>query len=42
MLRGPLRLMRAQLYLRELPEPVFKFSLADRIQHTEDRGEKNT
>ncbi|KAF9478021.1 RhoGAP-domain-containing protein [Pholiota conissans] len=26
-----------KLYLRELPEPIFKFSLADRIQHTEDR-----
>ncbi|KAF7320004.1 Glucosamine 6-phosphate N-acetyltransferase [Mycena kentingensis (nom. inval.)] len=25
-----------KLYLRELPEPVFKFSLQDRIQHTED------
>ncbi|KAF5312338.1 hypothetical protein D9619_002972 [Psilocybe cf. subviscida] len=28
-----------KLYLRELPEPVFKFSLQDRIQHTEDRDE---
>ncbi|KAJ3502317.1 hypothetical protein NLJ89_g8943 [Agrocybe chaxingu] len=28
-----------KLYLRELPEPVFKFSLQDRIQHTEDREE---
>lgn len=27
-----------QLYLRELPEPVFRFPLQDRIQHTEDRG----
>ncbi|KAJ7693690.1 hypothetical protein B0H17DRAFT_1199797 [Mycena rosella] len=26
-----------KLYLRELPEPVFKFALQDRIQHTEDR-----
>ncbi|THV06112.1 RhoGAP-domain-containing protein [Dendrothele bispora CBS 962.96] len=25
-----------KLYLRELPEPVFKFSLQERIQHTED------
>ncbi|KAJ7596701.1 hypothetical protein C8J56DRAFT_918113 [Mycena floridula] len=25
-----------KLYLRELPEPVFKFPLQDRIQHTED------
>jgi len=23
-----------QLYLRELPEPVFKYALQDRIQHT--------
>ncbi|KAF9056472.1 hypothetical protein BJ165DRAFT_1522378 [Panaeolus papilionaceus] len=28
-----------KLYLRELPEPVFRFSLQDRIQHTEDRDE---
>ncbi|PPQ64732.1 hypothetical protein CVT26_002676 [Gymnopilus dilepis] len=27
------------LYLRELPEPVFRFPLQDRIQHTEDRDE---
>lgn len=27
-----------QLYLRELPEPVFKFPLQDRIQHTGDLG----
>ncbi|KAG6891083.1 hypothetical protein C0995_014173 [Termitomyces sp. Mi166 len=27
-----------KLYLRELPEPVFKFPLQERIQHTEDRG----
>ena len=27
-----------QMYLRELPEPVFKFPLQDRIQHTEDIG----
>ncbi|KAJ6519438.1 hypothetical protein C8R45DRAFT_1118001 [Mycena sanguinolenta] len=25
-----------KLYLRELPEPVFKYSLQDRLQHTED------
>uniref|UniRef100_D8PRV3 Rho-GAP domain-containing protein n=1 Tax=Schizophyllum commune (strain H4-8 / FGSC 9210) TaxID=578458 RepID=D8PRV3_SCHCM len=25
-----------KLYLRELPEPLFKFQLQDRIQHTED------
>ncbi|KAJ8081909.1 hypothetical protein PM082_007755 [Marasmius tenuissimus] len=25
-----------KLYLRELPEPVFRFSLQDRIQHSED------
>ncbi|KAJ3556479.1 hypothetical protein NM688_g2008 [Phlebia brevispora] len=25
-----------KLYLRELPEPLFKFPLQDRIQHTED------
>ncbi|KDQ54847.1 hypothetical protein JAAARDRAFT_181517 [Jaapia argillacea MUCL 33604] len=25
-----------KLYLRELPDPVFKFPLQDRIQHTED------
>ncbi|KAF8973677.1 hypothetical protein BDZ97DRAFT_1900477 [Flammula alnicola] len=28
-----------KLYLRELPEPVFRFSLQDRIQHTEEREE---
>ncbi|KAJ7101010.1 hypothetical protein C8R43DRAFT_245108 [Mycena crocata] len=28
-----------KLYLRELPEPVFKFALQDRIQHTEDRAD---
>ncbi|KAJ7456631.1 hypothetical protein FB451DRAFT_610867 [Mycena latifolia] len=28
-----------KLYLRELPEPVFKFSLPDRIQHSEDRAD---
>lgn len=28
-----------KLYLRELPEPVFRFSLQDRIQHTEDRAD---
>ncbi|KAF7339971.1 Rho GTPase-activating protein 27 [Mycena venus] len=28
-----------KLYLRELPEPVFKYSLQDRIQHTEDRAD---
>ncbi|KAF9523586.1 hypothetical protein CPB83DRAFT_862570 [Crepidotus variabilis] len=28
-----------KLYLRELPEPVFRFALQDRIQHTEDRDE---
>jgi hypothetical protein len=28
----------AQLYLRELPEPLFKFPLRDRLQHSEDRG----
>ncbi|KAG5648266.1 hypothetical protein DXG03_006225 [Asterophora parasitica] len=28
-----------KLYLRELPEPVFKFPLQERIQHTEDRAE---
>ncbi|KAF9458728.1 hypothetical protein BDZ94DRAFT_1269896 [Collybia nuda] len=28
-----------KLYLRELPEPVFKFPLHERIQHTEDRAE---
>jgi len=27
------------MYLRELPEPLFKFSLEDRIQHTIDFGE---
>ncbi|KAF8528039.1 RhoGAP-domain-containing protein [Hysterangium stoloniferum] len=26
-----------KLYLRELPEPVFRFPLAERVQHTEDR-----
>ncbi|KAJ7275432.1 hypothetical protein B0H12DRAFT_1087305 [Mycena haematopus] len=28
-----------KLYLRELPEPVFKYPLQDRIQHTEDRAD---
>ncbi|GLB36502.1 putative GTPase-activator protein for Rho-like GTPases [Lyophyllum shimeji] len=28
-----------KLYLRELPEPVFRFPLQERIQHTEDRAE---
>ncbi|THH12879.1 hypothetical protein EW146_g7284 [Bondarzewia mesenterica] len=28
-----------KLYLRELPEPVFKFPLQDRLQHTEDLAE---
>ncbi|KAF9023411.1 hypothetical protein BDZ89DRAFT_955713 [Hymenopellis radicata] len=27
------------LYLRELPEPIFRYSLQDRIQHTEDFAE---
>ena len=27
-----------QMYLQELPEPLFKFSLEDRIQHTDDFG----
>jgi hypothetical protein len=27
-----------QSYLRELPEPVFRFSLQDRIQHSDDLG----
>lgn len=27
-----------KLYLRELPEPVFKFPLQERLQHTEDLG----
>lgn len=27
-----------QLYLRGLPEPLFKFPLRDRIQHSEDKG----
>lgn len=27
-----------QLYLRVLPEPLFKFPLRDRIQHSEDKG----
>ena len=26
------------MYLRELPEPVFKFPLQERMQHTEDIG----
>ncbi|EED82872.1 predicted protein, partial [Postia placenta Mad-698-R] len=28
-----------KMYLRELPEPLFKFSLHDRIQHSEDLDE---
>lgn len=27
-----------QMYLRELPEPVFRFPVAERVQHTRDRG----
>ena len=26
------------MYLQELPEPLFKFSLEDRIQYTDDFG----
>lgn len=33
------QLNRDQLYLRELPEPLFKFPLSERIQHSEDIGE---
>ncbi|KZS93245.1 RhoGAP-domain-containing protein [Sistotremastrum niveocremeum HHB9708] len=29
-----------KLYLRELPEPVFKFPLEDRVKHTEEREEQ--
>lgn len=29
------------MYLRELPEPVFKYTLQDRIQHSEDYGRHN-
>jgi len=28
-----------KLYLRELPEPLFKFPLQDRIQHSEDKAD---
>lgn len=28
-----------QLYLRELPEPLFKYTLSDRPEHSEGRGE---
>ncbi|KAH7929352.1 RhoGAP-domain-containing protein [Leucogyrophana mollusca] len=28
-----------KLYLRELPEPIFRYPLQDRIDHTEDRAE---
>jgi len=28
-----------QMYLRELPEPVFKFPIMERVQHTRDREE---
>lgn len=31
-----------KLYLRELPEPVFRYPLQDRLQHTEDRGNIST
>lgn len=31
-----------KLYLRELPEPLFRFSLQDRIQHSEDFDEHKT
>jgi len=30
------------MYLRELPEPVFRFPLQERLQHTEDLGENST
>lgn len=32
-------LISVKLYLRELPEPVFKYPLQDRLQHTEDKGQ---
>ena len=28
----------SQLYLRELPEPVFRFPLTERLQHSDERG----
>ncbi|KAJ4499121.1 hypothetical protein C8R41DRAFT_85507 [Lentinula lateritia] len=31
-----------KLYFRELPEPVFRFSLQDRIQHTQDIAEHHS
>jgi len=31
-----------KMYLRELPEPLFKFALQDRIDHTEDRADHQT
>jgi len=30
-----------QMYLRELPEPIFKMSQAERTQYTQDRGIRN-
>ncbi|KAH0838640.1 hypothetical protein J3R83DRAFT_6965 [Lanmaoa asiatica] len=30
-----------KLYLRELPEPLFKYPLADRIEHPEGRGDSS-
>ena len=30
------------MYLRDLPEPVFKFPLQDRIQHTEGIGQSHS
>ncbi len=32
-------LTKVQLYLRELPEPVFKFPLQERLAHSEELGE---
>ena len=29
------------MYLRELPEPLFKFSLEDRVQHTVEFGQNS-
>ena len=30
--------VHSKQYFRELPEPLFRFSLEDRVKHSEDRG----
>jgi RhoGAP domain len=35
---GPKCSIVPKLYLRELPEPVFRFPLTERLQHSDERG----